>query len=670
MPHKNDICVMDVTIRDGSYAVNYQWSLGQTAQIARALDKAGIRYIEVSHGCGLGASETMGLTAAASDVEYVRSARSAVKKAGVGVIAGAGHVTRKKDIDSVIDDIDFIRFAANADDPRAVEENLNYAKGLRPRLPIFFQLMRSSRLPKARLLKSAHIAQEMGADVVYVVDTAGHFIPQEVEDIVSTLVAKLKIKVGFHGHDNLRMAAANSLAAIKAGAVHVDASLKGIGRAGGNVQLEALVSLMKRSGCARGIDLDILAGAAEELVAPVMPPSAGISKVDLITADANIDLYPAEFYLDAAERGGIAFEKLVRKLAGDERTVEAGEGPLKRALKGLGVDPEAVLPQRAGITAPAPRIKDPCVLLALGSTLDSMQVRPELLDGLQRDFPSARFTFVLGSKKELNGIEDADILFTYEMTEDILAGAKRLKWLHSIVTEYDPEFLQKVEKAGIKVTFASGLYAEPVAETALGAILALRRKIKDAVEAQAAGRWGFREIMNSVPHIGELFGSNMVIVGHSDAAERLARLCAGLGMDVTVVNEKGRGDSNFIDRFVRPKALNDALLDADCLVAAGRLEGGRHPLIGRAELGRLKEDAIVVNVAAAGTVDEGALLDALSSRMIGGAVLDVFEGGELKAGHPLYSAPNTIILPRIAMMSDRLWGRALSQFAEMLREMV
>jgi 4-hydroxy 2-oxovalerate aldolase len=139
-----NVQILDVTVRDGSYAINYQYQPEQVAKIAAALDRAGIDLIEVSHGCGLGARENLRIPAAASDREYVQAAKSAVKKARVGVIAGPEIVTKKENIDSVAKSVDFIRFAANCDNVRIVETNLNYAKRLG--IECFFQMMRASRL--------------------------------------------------------------------------------------------------------------------------------------------------------------------------------------------------------------------------------------------------------------------------------------------------------------------------------------------------------------------------------------------------------------------------------------------------------------------------------------------------------------------------------------------
>lgn len=335
-----DIQILDVTIRDGSYAINYQYTPRQVAAVAADLDAAGIPLIEVSHGCGLGARENLKIPAAASDREYVEAAKKAVKRAKIGVIAGPEVVTKKENIEAVAKNVDFIRFAANCDNVRIVESNINHAKRLD--IECFFQMMRASRLEPKKLLASAKEVEKMGASTVYLVDTAGHFLPKEVEKIISEMKEKLSIKVGFHGHNNLGLAIANTIAAIEAGADSVDASLLGMGRAGGNAQLEALVSLIKRMGYAKNIDLDLLLKAAEKHIAPIMPPNKGISRIDITTADVNIDLYPMSFFELLAKESGTDFTSFIRKLASFSEMTEAELPQIEQTIKHFGGDVDVI----------------------------------------------------------------------------------------------------------------------------------------------------------------------------------------------------------------------------------------------------------------------------------------------------------------------------------------
>lgn len=336
------VSILDVTIRDGSYAINYQYQPEQVGRIVAALDAAGIEYIEVSHGCGLGAHENMGLPAAASDAQYVAAAKAAAKRARIGVIANPEPATLARDLDAVIDQVDFIRFATHCHLPRAVEQHIKYVLKKKPNILVFMQLMRSSRRPVETIVASAKAAEEMGVRTCYVVDTAGSMLPEQVFELVSALRDTCGMQIGFHGHNNLGLANANTLAAVSAGASSVDASLRGMGRAAGNAQLEAVVPLLQRFGFALEVDLDTLLDAGERFIVPVMPESKGIDALDVVTADANIDLYPLSIFQQISAAAGIDFVTFIRALGADAETVDVGIEEVRRALATFGVDPKAV----------------------------------------------------------------------------------------------------------------------------------------------------------------------------------------------------------------------------------------------------------------------------------------------------------------------------------------
>lgn len=343
-----EIKILDVTIRDGSYSINYQYTPDQVGRISHELDRAGIPLIEVSHGCGLGAHENVGLPAAASDEEYVIAAKDQVSRAGIGVIA-LPEIVKRKQIDAIIDKVDFIRFAANVDNIQAIRDFAEYA--INNDVDVFVQMMRSSRLPVEAVVAAAKEAQSLGAKTVYLVDTNSYFMPQDVTRLVETMKENIDVDVGFHAHNNLGMAIANTLSAIEAGCDAVDGSLRGMGRAAGNAQLEALVSLMKRMNLAKSINLDVLLDAGERLVAPIMPPSKGITAVDISTADVNIGLYPLEFYQMIADELDIKLRTFIRYLGTLEDLVEVDFSHLRRAINHYGKDPKEIF-DKLGVKPP------------------------------------------------------------------------------------------------------------------------------------------------------------------------------------------------------------------------------------------------------------------------------------------------------------------------------
>lgn len=342
--------ILDVTIRDGSYAINYQYTVAQVGAIVGALDAAGVPWIEVGHGCGLGARENLKIAAAASDLEYVTAARNAVTRAKLGVLAGPAPPTRFADIDRVRDRLDFIRVAANADNVRLAASAVAYCR--QRGLEVWFQMMRSARRTCAQLLEAARQVEGLGATTVYIVDTAGAYEPAGVAEAVATLKAGTQLRVGFHGHNNLGLAVANTLAAVAAGADVVDASIRGLGRGAGNTQLETLVVLLQRQGLATAIQLEPLLRVAEAHAALFAAAATGVPATDLLTAAARIDLYPVPFYARIAEALGVTLADLIAFFGTALTGVEVDIPTIAAAVRHFGGDVPTVFTQ-LGIPIPA-----------------------------------------------------------------------------------------------------------------------------------------------------------------------------------------------------------------------------------------------------------------------------------------------------------------------------
>jgi len=669
----NDISIMDVTVRDGSYAIGYQYTPDRVSDIVTSLDEAGIDYAEVNHGCGLGACRLPGLQAAASDLEYIRAAKRVAKRIRVGAIAGPERVTKTHDIDEIIHEVDFIRFAANSNDPLTVKANIELARGLRADLPIFFQLMRSSRIPRFDLIESAKKVEEMGVDTLYIVDTAGHFSPDEIGELVSDLKSQVGMEIGFHGHNNLDLAVANSLAAVKAGATFVDASLKGMGRGAGNAQMGPLISLLKRMGFAASIDLEELLYAAEEFISPIMPPRFGIDSIEIITGDKNIDLYPLDFYRRISDVGKIDLIDLIYKMASDKKIVEIDRPGISRALKGLDRDASKIFDSLEGRTVAAeskaklPPIRkgmDHVVLFALGTPIKGMDLPATILDKLSDEFRSTDFRLIPFDQKNIEYIEKAEVLFSYTITPDILKQATSLKWFHSVITGPDIYTFPELVESKIHVTSPRGVYSNPVAETVIGLMLSLSRKIATSIHMQDERSFDAATIISEHPPSRELSGSNALIIGMGGIGEAVAKRCRGMEMNVTGVVQKKTDNLHHANKVIELCDLGSAIEKADFIILSCPLTNKTRGMFTAKEFAIMKSTACIINIARGELTDELALAAALVNGDIGGAAADVFSVEPLPSTHPLYGAPNMIITPHISGWSTHFWERAVARFRE------
>jgi 4-hydroxy-2-oxovalerate aldolase len=306
------IHVIDTSLRDGMHSVRHQFTPDQVAAVARALDQAQVRTIEVGHGDGIGGSSVQYGRAAASDNAYVQAASEAVSEARIAVLLlpGIGTVERLKE--AAAHGASVARVATHCTEADISQEHIPWAR--ENDLFVVGFLMMSHMLEPSKLAEQAKLMESYGAQVIYVVDSAGALIPSGAFARVATLREAVECDVGFHAHNNLGCAVGNTLAAIEAGANWVDGSLRGLGAGAGNAQTEVLCAALEKAGLKTGIDLFALMDAAEDVVAPLLPRPQIIDRASLVLGYAGVY---SSFLLHAeraAERYGIDSREVLVEL--------------------------------------------------------------------------------------------------------------------------------------------------------------------------------------------------------------------------------------------------------------------------------------------------------------------------------------------------------------------
>lgn len=269
----NKLVLLDATLRDGSYSVEYQFNADDTKLIAKVLDEAGIEMIEVGPGVGLNAQKSSVYKPAASDLEYIKAARSVVKHAKIGAFFVVG-VGREEDIIMAADNgLDFLRIGVNVD---RYQETFPFVKLSKEKgMMTCINLMKSYAVEADEFAKIAVDCYNAGADAVYIVDSSGGMLPEKVGEFVrKSKELNPNIVLGFHGHDNLGMAIANSLAAIDNGATYIDSTVRGLGRSSGNTISEKLMLVLKRRGMDIPQDIDMLLRLSDEVIKPYIQPES------------------------------------------------------------------------------------------------------------------------------------------------------------------------------------------------------------------------------------------------------------------------------------------------------------------------------------------------------------------------------------------------------------
>lgn len=281
----------------------------------------------------------------------------------------------------------------------------------------------------------------------------------------------------------------------------------------------------------------------------------------------------------------------------------------------------------------------------------------ELCDAIEERRPGLAVTVSRTPAETSTAIADADIALTSYLEPSMLERATSLRWVQALSAGVDQLPLEHLRAREIVLTNAAGVHAQPIAEQVLGYLLAFERRLDTAFERKARGVW---ERFTG----GELAGKTLGVVGLGEIGTRVAEIAAAVGMDVVGVKRDPDVELDPVDRIYGPDGLTDVLLESEYVLLSCPLTDETEGLIGREELGTMRDDAVLVNVARGPVVVEDALVEALHQRVIRGAALDVFETEPLPAESALWDLSNVILTPHNAGSSPALTRRLADVFLE------
>jgi len=286
MTTQRDILITEVALRDGSHAIAHQYTVEQVTRAAKALGEAGVPYIEVSHGDGLGGATLQYGLSHTDEMKLIEAAVSVCgdSKIAVLVLPGIGTVTEMKQAAAL--GVKMARVGTHVTEADVSAQHLHKAKELGLEAVGF--LMMSHMAPVDKLVEQAKLMESYGADAVYMFDSAGALLPNQVKERVRALRESVGIDVGFHGHNNLSLAMANTLAAIEEGAKRIDGSIRCLGAGAGNTQTEVLIAVLEHLNIRTGIDLYKIMDVAEEVIAPILQTPQEITRDNLVLGYAGV----------------------------------------------------------------------------------------------------------------------------------------------------------------------------------------------------------------------------------------------------------------------------------------------------------------------------------------------------------------------------------------------
>ena len=317
-----DFTILDVSLRDGSHSVRHAFTEEQVRATAKGLNAAGVRYFEVSHGDGLGGSSLQYGLSTTNELKLIEVAASECTTSEVAVLLIPGIGTKQDLQNAVKAGAKMVRVATHVTEADVAAQHIQLARELGLKTAGF--LMMAHMAPVEKVVEQAKLFESYGAEIVYVTDSAGAMLPQDVTARITALREELRCEIGFHAHNNLSMAMANTIAAVEAGATFIDGSMRALGAGAGNTQTEVMVAVLEKMGYHTGIDLYQLMNTANHVIAPLMQQPQEITGGSLILGHAGVYSSFLLHAQKAAQQYGIDERDILMKL-GEMRAVGGQE---------------------------------------------------------------------------------------------------------------------------------------------------------------------------------------------------------------------------------------------------------------------------------------------------------------------------------------------------------
>ncbi|OYT27440.1 MAG: hypothetical protein B6U97_01585 [Candidatus Altiarchaeales archaeon ex4484_96] len=280
-----------------------------------------------------------------------------------------------------------------------------------------------------------------------------------------------------------------------------------------------------------------------------------------------------------------------------------------------------------------------------------------------KSFADVELDFNLSPKELIEGINKYDALIVRsgtKVTRDVIWGADKLRIIGRAGVGLDNIDLEAAREKNIEVVNSPEASTISVAELTLGAIIALMRNIHHGHSTLKQGRWDRSRLAGN-----ELYGKKLGIIGFGRIGREVADRARAFGMDVLAFDPSITGE-DARENNCEYRGINDLIREADVLSLHVPLNEQTRNLIDAKKIAQMKKNAVIINVARGGVVNEKDLYEALKKQTIRGAALDVFET-EPPEGNPLLTLDNIILTPHLGASTEEAQINAGTVVVEKIR---
>lgn len=263
-------------------------------------------------------------------------------------------------------------------------------------------------------------------------------------------------------------------------------------------------------------------------------------------------------------------------------------------------------------------------------------------------------------------IADADIIITNKVVigKDEMDAAKNLKLICLAATGYNNIDIKEAVKRNMTVANVKNYSTEAVAQATFSMILTLMNSVREFDKSSKNGEWSSSPIFTLLKYpVVDLYGKKIGIIGYGTIGKRVGDIAKAFGMEVVAAKRKG---VEYTDDFRRD--FDDVIRECDVITIHTPLSESTKDMIGQRELSMMKKNAIIINTARGGIINEEALYNALKNNIIKGAGIDVMAVEPPSKDHPLLTLENVVIMPHVAWASTESRQRLINGIAENIKK--